>query len=788
MQGKKNANRHYIILLIALIFITGCSSQSRQMDAGLIPAPTGALDNWRTEKITSAGTGNSYQVVTGKWLAADTALHLSAGGEGRMEYFDEIRAGREQMLKFRLQFLSTQGTGRLQIAAMDKERHVLGSVGWVYSGRMPANTAHEVWIDARYGNNYSGNWLEGTYHIEDIFHKFLPDGKWKTAHAYHCRIEAGEGQHVLITGLTGVADWSKAVKVTAYPVTQPALVGDVVAFETDIQNETDRPVPAVSVSALEPYGYGLIVIGPGQQVVENLRPGEIRHIRWQAKAQRPDAVNISRPWELRIAVDGKILPVTVNVPVKDPRPGRIFYVMTEDLEPIDSAGYNVKWGNANGWLEPQELQVQMINKAEKLNEIADRYGAKWTHYIAWPVIKAAEWAALQPGGKDWQKTVEAVQRSVEKQAAMGHEYALHLHMDYDPILPGNILSYDSSVNGIWANHLRHGWAHSIGEEGDFNNYASRTGTLYEYQKILDALTAGSQQGQILTARAGSFDFGNGSQSEKMSISAYRKVGLWGTSDADGNAGGVTSAPFGQEIYFTGKEDINYPGKDLHSAGLVEFRPTPKQYLSFDNQSAAVMNTIVDQGVTAYMAGSSIKPGIHAIVGFTHAMFVMGNGDWQSVEGGQYEEIDEHLANVRKTYTDRGIVQFATASELVKAYLAYYSPEPVVVYGPRNNHGLFFSEYGISVLGDDIPIDQVHSHTVNLTYPLYLRDSAYHIQILKNGETIYTTWGLPTRDNSVNFVIDDRQAKYTLRVYENRLIYKIVNIYKTVKKSILKNND
>ncbi|MBP2640702.1 MAG: hypothetical protein H6Q66_1653 [Firmicutes bacterium] len=787
MREKIIASSHYIILLIALIFITGCSSQ-RQMDAGLMPVPTGTADNWRTERISSTGTGNSYQVVTGKWLAAGTALQLSAGGEGRMEYFDEIRAGREQMLKFRLQFLSTQGTGRLKINALDEHRNVLGSIGWVYSGRIPVNASREVWIDARYGNNYSGNWLEGIYHIEAIFHKFLPDGEWKAAHTYQCSIEVGEGQHVLITGLTGVADWSKAVGITAYPVAQPVLVGDIVTFAAAVQNETNRPLPAVAVSLLEPYGYGLIVIGPVQQMVENLKPGEIRQLSWRVKAQRPDAVNLGRPWEIQFAVDDKISPSMVSVPVKDPRPGRICYVMTEDLEPIDSAGYNAKWGNANGWLEPQEIQVQMINKAEKLNEVAERHGAKWTHYIAWPAVKAAEWAALQPGGKDWQKTVEAVQRSVTEQAARGHEYALHLHMDYDPILPGNILSYNAAVNGIWANHLRHGWAHSIGEEGYFNNYASRIGTLYAYQKILDALTADSEQGQILTARAGSFDFGNGDQSEKMSISAYKKIGLWGTSDADGNEGKVTAAPFGQEIYFTGKDDINRPAKDLRSAGLVEFRPTPKQYLSFDNQTAATMNTIVDQGVTAYMEDGSIKPGIHAIVGFTHAMFIMGNGDWKSVEGGQFEHIGQHLAYVRKTYADRKIVQFATASELVKTYLAYYSPEPVVVYGPRKNHGLFFSEYGISVLGDDIPIDQTHSHTVKLTYPLYLRDSAYHIKILKNGETIYATWGLPTVDNSINFVINDRQAKYTLRVYENRFIYKMVNIYKSLKSALFKNKE
>lgn len=785
MRRENITSGYSVLFLIILILLTGCSSQGGQTDAGLVPAPTDGQKPWRVEKVNSAGSGNSYQVVAGKWLGAGSALQLSAGGEAQMEYFEEIRASREQMLKFRLQFLSTQGTGRLKIIALDEKQNVLGSIGWVYSGQIPTNSAKEIWIDARYGNNYSGNWIEGVYHIETIFHTFLPNGEWNTARTYRCSIEAGEGQHVLITELAGSIDWSKAVKMKTDHVVQSASVGDVVAFTTAIQNETNGRIPAVSVRAVEPYGYGLIVMGPAQQIVEDLKPGEIRHLTWQVKAQRPDTVNFGRPWEMQFSVDDKIFPVVVSVPVKDFRPGRIYYVMTEDLEPIDSAGYNVKWGNANGWLEPQELQVQMVHKAEKLNEIAERHGAKWTHYIAWPVVKAAEWAALQKGGKDWISTVEAVQRSVTKQSAKGHEYALHLHMDYDPVLPGNILSYNAEVNGIWANHLRHGWAHSIGAEGDFNNYASRTGTLYAYQQILDALTAGSTQGQILTARAGSFDFGNGSQSEKISISAYQKVGLWGTSDADGNTGKLTAAPFGQEIYFTGKDDINWPAKDLREIGLVEFRPTPRQYLSFDNQTSAIMNRIVDEGVAAYTESGSIKPGIHAIIGFTHAMFIMGKDDWKSVEGGQFEEINQHLAYVRRTYAEREFVRFATASELVKEYLAYYSPEPVAAYGQRNKQGLLYSEYAISVLGDDIPIDQAHAHIVKLTYPLYLRDSAYHIKILKNNETIYAAWGLPTADNSVKFAVDDRQAKYTLRVYENKLIYKMINSYRLLKNILFK---
>ncbi|MBP1763450.1 MAG: hypothetical protein H6Q65_508 [Firmicutes bacterium] len=785
MRKKIVTSSFCSLLLVTFIFLGGCSWSSRQSNAGLVPVSNQTLDKWRTENVRSVGNGNFYQVVGGRWLGADTALQASAGDKGHVEYFCDIQAGREAILAFRLQFLSTQGTARLKIIALDEQQNCIGSIGWIYSGQVPVNNGSEVWIDARYGNNYSGNWIEGTYHIETVFRQFLPAGKWQTARNYRCSVEIGEGQHVLITGLTGAIDWNKALVLTARANAQSVLVGDVFTVETTVRNEADHVVPAVVVSALEPYGYGLVLMEPAQKVVENLQPGEVRRLTWQVKAQRPDAVNLNQPWSLQFAMNDMPSASVINIAVMDPRPGRIFYVMTEDLEPIDSAGYGKQWGNADGWLNPQELQVQMVNKAEKLNKIAEQYGAKWTHYIAWPVIKAAEWAALQQGGAGWQAAAEAVKQSVSRQSAKGHEYALHLHMDYDPLLPGNILAYNPTVNGLWANHLRHGWAHALGEKGDFNNYASRTGTLYTYQKILDSLAVNSQQGQIVTARAGSFDFGSGSQSEAMSILAYRSIGLWGSSDADGNEGGLTSAPFGKEIYFTAEDDINQPAIKLSSVGLVEFRPTPRRYLSYDNQSMEVMNAIVDQGITAHSQGQAVKPGIHAIVGFTHAMFVMGDGDWTSTDGGQYKVIEDHLAYVKKAYADQGVVQFATAGDLVKAYLAYYSPQLVSVYGPRIYQGPFFSEFAIVFLGDDIPVDSMHAHTVKITYPLYLRESAYRIKILKNGEPIVSTWGLPTEDNTVNFVVDDRQAKYTLRVYDNRLISKMVHVYRSVKNNLLK---
>lgn len=75
-------------------------------------------------------------------------------------------------------------------------------------------------------------------------------------------------------------------------------------------------------------------------------------------------------------------------------------------------------------------------------------------YLAMPVLEAGEWAAAQSAGQPAELVLDQVRQSVRDQSKRGHEYALHLHSDYDPEVPGNVLSYHPPVGGLWANHLR----------------------------------------------------------------------------------------------------------------------------------------------------------------------------------------------------------------------------------------------------------------------------------------------------------------------------------------------
>ena len=753
--------RHFLFILCCLAMIFYQTPPDTEQPGGLsVAAVSGSIPV--SGRILSEGEGNFHRYVSGLGVGNQNVLELAAGANGQISYIHESPAGPGISGRFRVKFLSTQGTGRVLLEALDSEQKPVASVIWLVTGQAPSGSKNAV-IDKRLAANFKGESLEAEWSANDILCNMTGIKQIK-ADKYRLSIIAGQGQHALVVDAGFTANIYGSIRVATQHKQLVASLGDKLTIMAEFENISRQNLPPFKAGIWGPEAFGLLIEGESEHEISGLAPGAKVKLVWNVKAQRPDLVNGGKPWPLFFTVDGKPQGASVTVKVPDSRPGKIFYVMTEDLEPIDSAGYAKAWGNADGWLNPEELRIQMIGKSEKINEIAELYGAKWTHYIAWPAVRAAEWAAARSKNSDWRSVVDDIRQSVIQESRKGHEYALHLHSDYDPDLADNVLSYNPATDGFWGNHRRHGWAHSIVREGDFDIHDSRTGMLYYYQRILDELTQDSGQGQILTARAGSFDFGDGPVDEAMSTRAYRRVGLWGSSDADGNTGRLTAAPFGKEIYFARVDDINKPAESLSSAGLVEFRPTPKDLIMYDSNTAAVMNAKTDLGVAAFTENGEVKPGVHAIIGFTHAMFIMGQGDWRSLEGGQFDQLRDHLSYVKVKYADENILHFATASQLVAEYLDYFSPKPVAVYGEKIASGIGEAEFVIKLLGKDIPISNNYPHLIKVKIPLYLRDSAFFAQVLKNGDPIYSTWEPAADNNDIPFIANDRNAVYTLRVY------------------------
>ena len=259
----------------------------------------------------------------------------------------------------------------------------------------------------------------------------------------------------------------------------------------------------------------------------------------------------------------------------------------------------------------------------------------------------------------------------------------------------------------------------------------------------------------------------------MSSEVFRRLGLWGSSDAAGNSGRETSAPYGGELYLAAKTDIGRPAREASEAGVVELRPTPQPPIFYDQQTAAVMNAKADAGMEAFVRNGAVVPGVHGIIGFTHAMFMQGEGDWRSLSGGQFAALDAHLAYLKQRYVQQGLLRFATASQLVRAFLDEEKLEATALYGKRLEHGWLSSRYEIELLGRDLSVSAERPQAVSVKIPLYLREQAFRAEVRKNGEMISSTWNLPNADNALAFVWDDPQATYTLTVYHQPWLRKAV---------------
>jgi hypothetical protein len=735
---------------------------------------TDGIQGWQ---IDTTGTKPNYQVLQtgGK---PGRVLALTADNQN-VTYLRQ-RVGTQTpflRLQYKANFLSTRGNGYIKLTAYDEGNQPLAVLGWVAEGDIPSLRGNEKWYDLRVPRNTLGNWLEQDILVVEKLKQEFPLLDYKKIREYQIDFIVSDGQHGLFTDVRLLEQNWAELRLQVINNTLHQDMGQDFTIATRITNTGNDAKQDVLVRALEPPGWGLVVKEPVQKI-DIIGPGETKVINWVVTAQRPSTVNLGNPWEIVFQIEGTQSEKTA-VLVEDPRPGKVYYVLTDDLEPIDGAGYVKAYGNQNAWLDPEEFQIQLVQKAERLNMLANTYGAKWSHYIAWPAVTGAQWAAGQSKTGAWPMAIKALEQSVHTQSAQGHEYAVHMHSDYDPRFPNAILRYDSATDGFWANHRRHGWAQNLPELGTPAEIATRTGSLYYYHSRLTELMRGSGQGQIIATRVGSYDFGDFSADESKSIESYRRAGLMAGSDADGNRGGVTAADYTKNLYFTSDDDINKPAGDLGKIGILQFKPTPEQYIAYDADNADILNRKVTEGLAVHTQQGKIMAGVHAIVGFTHAMFIMGEGDWRALDGGQFSEIDRHLNYVQQNFIKQGLLDYATSSELAKAYWDYYTPKLTAVFGPEQRQGWGTFVYPIQLLGSQIPVDAGHVHSVTMKYPLYLRDKAYKIEVRKNGKVIMKTWGVPTPFNDIVFPVDDRTAAYTMHVQANEWTGKIVKMMRSL---------
>ena len=541
------------------------------------------------------------------------------------------------------------------------------------------------------------------------------------------RADLGDVHHpaVVAPGASEAADHSRVLASIRAP--KAIAIGRTADVTLAVANptETNR---TVTVDARVPYGAGLSIESEPSQCV-SLGPGGTALLHFHLRADRPDEVNLSRPWTLLFTARAGDIEDTraVDIAVPDPEPGRVFYVLTEDCETFDGGrktGDYGDWsvlGNANNFMDPEEYRVQMIAKPARMNEIAEQHGAKWTHFWCVPQRFAAEWAAAQSPTGAWVHLLDDLDDSIRR-GSLKHEYAPHVHFGYEPrsaLPPQPRLIYDDATDGILPNDYydpvtnpRHRWHDWDGAArgvaylkrlGDLATLDSKAGSLFRCHQFLAKRMANRRHSLI--ARTGSFDFGEGGADQRLSTRAYEANGLLGNSDAYL----VESGPLrGNQMFWCCADERRREIPELTDARLVQLAVT-------HDTDFSRLEPVNRWFGSAWEAAQG--PGVRVLMLMTHAMFMKGTPDpFRSLEGGAFDVLDQHLAWVRRRYPD---VEFATASEALLEYLDYYSPTPLAYVEPMLSGGSPFQghcEYPVRLLGRGIRVSLRHPARLRISAP------------------------------------------------------------------------
>ena len=481
------------------------------------------------------------------------------------------------------------------------------------------------------------------------------------------------------------------------------------------------------VSAAVPFGAGLSLESDATLTIR-LGPMAKSTVEFLIRADRPHEVNLSKPWPLTITcvLAGKEEKIVVPIRVPDPDPCQLFYLLTEDCETFDGGvktgdyGASSSLGNANNFMDPEDYRVQMIEKPNRMNEIADEFGAKWTHFWCATQRFAVDWARGLSSTGAWDSIAADLDNSL-RMGCVRHEYAPHIHFDYEPcsaLPPQPRLVYDAVTDGILPTdyydpitnprHVYHDWDGAsrgisyVKKLGDLCDGDSKAGSLRKVTRYLARLQ--SQVRYPLIARTGGFDFGKEPDDQRISTAAYRLNGLPGNSDATFP---VDAFPTSNGFYWCQENDRSSPVERLEDAKLVQL-------------GVSLQTDFLDlEGVNAWFSRNLKRiegAGVRALSVMTHAMFMRGEPDpFRSLTGGSFAAFGKHLEYVRQKHPE---VRFATASEALIEFLDYYSPvlrayvEPNLLKGSRAG----LSEHQVRLLGRGIRVDANHPAKVSCALP------------------------------------------------------------------------
>jgi hypothetical protein len=507
----------------------------------------------------------------------------------------------------------------------------------------------------------------------------------------------------------------------------------------------------LELSIEPPFGFGL-EIHWASQTRFSLRPGHSTRLGGLIQALRPDEVNLGKPWPLACYLSssrGQIARLSAEITVPDSQPAAIYYVLTQDCETFDGGEKTGDYrdmsilGNRNNFMDPEDYRIQMIEKPNSLNRVAEKHGACWTHFWTATQRFAAEWAANHSQTGAWLRIIEELDQSI-RDGSRRHEYAPHIHFDFEPdskLPPQPRLLYDPTTDGLLPNeyydsetnpdHKYHGWDGArkgiayVKREGDLTDLDSKVGSLGKSVRYLSRLSFGGKHSLI--TRTGACDFGETEEDLEISARALMANAILANADA-GLYENVGGHPRGRQIYFCRRDNLEAEIESLEEASLVQLHAPEIQ---LEGATLEGLNSWFDRRMK-----ESAGAGVRAIVAMTHAMFMKGEPDpYRNTAGGDFENLDRHLEYVKKHYSN---IRFATASEVVLEFLDYYSPTlRAVVTRPRlqsiDGEVLI---YPIHILGRGIPVSESRPIRVTVQAPsIFNPGEVKRLTILENHRPI-----------------------------------------------------
>jgi hypothetical protein len=573
----------------------------------------------------------------------------------------------------------------------------------------------------------------------------------------------------------GVSEEASWLSVSAPP---EISLGRTATVSACLRNTTAEALD-LGISLDLPPGKGLSLETGEARMRCTLPPGSAYTAKWVLRGDRPHEVNLNRPWQVELGVWGSGIEETRLLPVRvaDPNPGRIFYILNEDCETFDGGpltgnyGASSVLGNANNFMDPEDYRVQMIAKPDRMNEIADRYGACWTHFWCVPQRFAAGWAASRSATGAWPRLLADLDAGIRR-GSLRHEYAPHIHYDYEPDSshpPQPRLVYDSATDGILPNdyyhavtnpgHQYHDWDGAgrgisyVKRLGGLEDVDSKAGSLYKCLLYLSRMQV--HRRYPLLARTGGFDFGVSPGDQRTSTAAYEMNGLRGNADA--RFVGAGAPPRGKTLYWCQPGDRMREVERLDAVRLVQLADT------FETDFHDVA------GVNGWFAGAVAAArgcGVHVVAAMAHAMFLSGEPDpFRSLEGGSFGGLEQHLAWVTANYPE---VEFATASDALVEYLDYYTPVLDGHVSPElcgGNPAEGRYEYPVRLLGRGIRVDERHPASLTLPAPPWFagRD-VERLRVLAGGAPVAEQSGFPEGARpSIPVTLTNRPADLRLEV-------------------------